>query len=92
MNHEIAVRLLFTLAVIFAMAGLGMMVRWAFWGRSDSQSRMGVRFGVEAAMLAAICFMSSSSCCGLMITFALSRQFPSPLYGPPEEPRRCWKL
>ena len=54
MNHEIAVRLLFTLAVIFALAGLGMMIRWAFWGRSESQSRMGVRFGIEAAMLAAI--------------------------------------
>ncbi|MEE3326560.1 MAG: phosphatidate cytidylyltransferase [Myxococcota bacterium] len=54
MNHEIAVRLLFTLAVVFAVAGVGMMVRWAFWGRSDSQSRMGVRFGIEAAMLATI--------------------------------------
>ena len=54
MEHEIAVRLFLTLVVIFAAAGAAMMFRWAVWGRSDSQSRMGVRFAIEAAMLAAI--------------------------------------
>lgn len=54
MKQEIAVRLLFSLAVIFSAAAAGLMVSWAVRGRSESQSRMGVRFGIEAAMLASI--------------------------------------
>lgn len=54
LKDEIAVRLLLTLVILFSVAGGAMAIRWAVWGRSDSQSRMGVRFAVEAAMLAAI--------------------------------------
>ena len=54
MKHEIVVRLLLTLAILFSAAGAAMLIRWAVWGRSDSQNRMGLRFAVEAAMLAAI--------------------------------------
>jgi len=52
LNDEIAIRLLYTLGAIFAVAGAGIVAQMAIRGRSKSQGRMGTRFGVEAGMLA----------------------------------------
>lgn len=52
MKEEIAIRLLWTLGAIFAVAGGAMLVQWAVRGSTASQSRMGMRFLVEVFMLA----------------------------------------
>ncbi len=52
LKEEIAIKLLWTLGVIFAVAGAGILLQMALRGRSQSQSRMGTRFAVEAGMLA----------------------------------------
>jgi len=54
LKEEIAVRLLYTLSVIFAVAATGLLVSFATRGRTASQSRMGTRFGLEVLFLAAI--------------------------------------
>ena len=54
MKEEIAVRLLWTLGLIFMLAGAGVLGQWALRGRGTNQSRMGTRFAVEVGMLAAI--------------------------------------
>ena len=54
MKQEIAIRLLWTLGVIFSLAAAGVAVQWALRGRSASQSRMGTRFAVEVGILAGI--------------------------------------
>jgi len=54
LKEEIAVRLLWTLGLIFMLAGAGVLGQWALRGRSAGQSRMGTRFAVEVGMLAAI--------------------------------------
>ena len=54
MKEEIARQLLWTLAGIFSVAGLALIVHWAWRGRSQGHSRMGTRFGVEVLILAAI--------------------------------------
>ena len=54
MKQEIAVRLLWTLGVIFSLAAAGVLAQWAFRGRSASQARMGTRFAVEVGILAGI--------------------------------------
>jgi phosphatidate cytidylyltransferase len=54
LKEEIAVRLLYTLSVIFAVAAAGLLVSFATRGRSASQSQMGTRFGLEVLFLAAI--------------------------------------
>lgn len=54
MKEEIAVRLLYTLSAIFAVAALGLLVSFAMRGRTAAQSQMGTRFGLEVLFLAAI--------------------------------------
>jgi len=54
LKEEIAVRLLYTLSAIFAVAAAGMLVSFATRGRTAAQSRMGMRFGLEVLFLAAI--------------------------------------
>lgn len=54
MKEEIAVRLLYTLSVIFAIGAVGVLVSFATRGRRSSQSQMGTRFGLEVLFLAAI--------------------------------------
>lgn len=54
MKQEIAVRLLWTLGLIFALAGTGVLGQWALRGRTASQSRMGTRFAVEVGILAGV--------------------------------------
>ncbi len=52
LKDEIAIKLLITLGVIFAVAGAGILLQMARRGASKSQSRMGTRFAIEAGMLA----------------------------------------
>ncbi len=52
LKEEIAVKLLWTLGVIFSVAGAGILIQMALRGRAQSQSRMGTRFAIEAGMLA----------------------------------------
>ncbi len=54
MKQEIAVRLLWTLGLIFMLAGAGVLGQWALRGRTASQSRMGTRFAVEVGILAGV--------------------------------------
>ena len=54
MKEEIAVRLLYTLSVIFAVAAAGLLVVFATRGRGAAQTDMGTRFGLEALFLAAV--------------------------------------
>lgn len=54
MKEEIAVRLLYTLSVIFAVAAAGLLISFATRGRTAAQSDMGTRFGLEVLFLAAI--------------------------------------
>jgi phosphatidate cytidylyltransferase len=54
LKEEIAVRLLWTLGSLFAIAGAGVGIHWAWRGRRAGQSRMGTRFGLEVLFLAAI--------------------------------------
>jgi phosphatidate cytidylyltransferase len=54
LQQEIALRLLLTLAVIFGLAGAGVLAQWALRGRTASQSRMGTRFAVEVGILAGV--------------------------------------
>ena len=58
MKQEIAVRLLWTLGLIFALAGTGVLGQWALRGRTASQSRMGTRFAVEDG-----CFTGEGELC-----------------------------
>lgn len=54
MKEEIAVRLLYTLSVIFAVAAAGLLVLFATRGRRAAQSDMTTRFGLEVLFLAAV--------------------------------------
>ena len=54
MKEEIAVRLLYTLSAIFAVAAAGLLVSFAVKGRTASQARMGTRFGLEVLFLAGV--------------------------------------
>ncbi len=54
MKQEIAIQFLWTLAVIFGVAAAGLSLNWAIKGRSQSQSRMGMRFLIEVFVLAAV--------------------------------------
>jgi len=54
LKEEIAVRLLWTLGLIFMLAGAGVLGQWALRGQTAGQSRMGTRFAVEVGILAAI--------------------------------------
>jgi len=52
LKEAIAIKLLWTLGAIFAVAGTGIVLQMALRGRAASQSRMGTRFAIEAGMLA----------------------------------------
>ena len=54
MKEEIAIRLLYTLGVIFAVAAAGLLVSFAVKGRTAAQTQMGTRFGLEVLFLAGI--------------------------------------
>ncbi len=54
LRDEIARKLLWTLLGIFSAAGLGLIVNWAWRGKSQGHSRMSTRFAVEVLILAAI--------------------------------------
>jgi len=54
LKEEIALRLLLTLGVIFAVAGAWVLGQWALRGRTAAQSRMGTRFVVEVGILAGV--------------------------------------
>jgi len=53
-KEEIAIRLLYTLGVIFAVAAAGLLVSFAVKGRTAAQTQMGTRFGLEVLFLAGI--------------------------------------
>ena len=54
MKEEIAIRLLYTLGAIFAVAAAGLLVSFAVQGRTAAQTRMGTRFGLEVLFLAGV--------------------------------------
>ena len=94
MKEEIAVRLLYTLSAIFAVAAVALLVSFAVRGRRDSQSRMGTRFGLEVLFLAAIFVPTYLGGAWLLVTAAiLGCVCASELYGTFEDGGESpWKL
>ncbi|MAI81076.1 MAG: hypothetical protein CL917_19200 [Deltaproteobacteria bacterium] len=94
LKDEIALRLISTLVAVFGIAGLGMMLRLSMSGQKESQSRMGVRFGIEASMLAAIWIPAYLGGAWLLaVAIVLGCICASELYGTFEfGEQRPWKI